>query len=145
MSQLSGKPKRFEYFEHPADIGLRIYGKNLPFLFENAVIALYDVIKPSVNPDSREYKEKIGLISDSIEELLISFLNEILFLAMKRHLIFQKFFININCSENENNLNCEMTGKQIFEMKREVKAVTYHRIRITRKSGYFVTDIVLDI
>lgn len=143
MSQLSGRPKRFEYFEHPADIGLRIYGKNLPSLFENAAIALYDVLKPSVNYESQQYREKITLSSQTIEELLVSFLNEILFLSTKRHLIFQKFFINIDCSEN--NLQCKMTGKQIFDIKREVKAVTYHRIRISRKAGYFVTDIVLDI
>ncbi len=145
MSQLYGRPKKFEYFEHPADIGLRVYGRDLPSLFENAAAGLYDVLGLSINYSSRDYRKKIRLSSRTIEELLVCFLNEILFLSVKSHLIFQKFSINIKCSKNKNKLECEMTGKQISEVNREVKAATYHKTGIVKTGEYYVTDIILDV
>jgi len=145
MSQLSGKPKKFEYLEHPADIGVRVYGKTLNDLFKNAALALYDVFEPSIDNYSKRYKRKIVLISGTIGDLLISFLNEILFLCVKSHLIFEKFFINISHSNDENKLECEMIGRKISAINREVKAATYHNAKVQRVDGYLYIDIIFDV
>ncbi|HID60274.1 MAG TPA: archease, partial [Hadesarchaea archaeon] len=36
--------KRFEWVEHPSDIGFRAYGKDLAEAFENAALALFEVM-----------------------------------------------------------------------------------------------------
>jgi len=143
---LSERQKTFEYIDHPADIGLRIYGKNLPSLFKNAAIAIYDVIGPSFsNKKQNIYRKQIVLTANSVEELLVSFLNEILFFAFGSHVIFQHFLIKIIKNNGETTLECDMAGKKFAHIKREVKAVTYHRVKIIKKDKYIVTDIIVDI
>jgi len=142
---LSGKQKIFEYIDHPADIMLRVYGETLSSLFINAAKGLYDVLKPRTKSGGSENRKTGVLKSSSKEELLVLFLNEILFLAIKDHLIFTDFLINIKCSRNQNRLKYNMTGKEIEMLEREVKAVTYHRLKIEKIGKFFQTEIIVDI
>lgn len=145
MWQSSGRQKKFEYIEHPADIALRVHGNNLPDLFKNAVTGVYDVLKPQRSESTALCKKEINVSANSIEGLLIVFLNEILYFALEKHLIFTEISINIECSGNENKLKCEMAGCNIDGVEREVKAVTYHNVKIKEKGTRLQTDIILDI
>ncbi|MGB9643142.1 MAG: archease [Candidatus Ratteibacteria bacterium] len=145
MSQSSGKQKKFEYLEHPADIAIKVYGRNLQELFENAALGLYDILSPKKKSDDSEYHREHTFSSDSEEGLLVSFLNELLFIALKEHLIFYKFLFNIDCSGKEKMLVCAMTGHKIEGIEREVKAVTYHRMKIRKVKNFLETEIIFDI
>ncbi|HOK80093.1 MAG TPA: archease [bacterium] len=145
MSQSSGKQKKFEYLEHPADIAIRVYGRNLEELFENAALGLYDILSPYGKTDGSEYQRNNTFYSDSKEELLVCFLNELLFIALREHLIFYKFLFNIDCSEKEKKLVCDMMGHKIEGVEREVKAVTYHRMKIRKVNNLLQTEVIFDI
>ena len=145
MSQSSGKQKKFEYIEHPADIAIRVYGRNLQELFENAAMGLYDILKPQKKIKEPQYQREKTFYSDSKEGLLVCFLNELLFIALKEHLIFYKYLFNIDCSEKENKLVCVTTGHRSEGVEREVKAVTYHRMEIKKVRNFLQTEIIFDI
>ncbi|MCX7705393.1 MAG: archease [bacterium] len=145
MSQLSGKQKKFKYIEHPADIAFRVYGKTLPSLFKNAVRAIYDILKPHKSFDGVRLSWEKEISSTSIEGLLVPFLNEILYLALERHLIFSKILIKIKRSAPENKLRYKMIGYKIDGVEREIKAVTYHNLKIKKRGGYYLTDVIVDI
>ncbi|MCM8763820.1 MAG: archease [Candidatus Omnitrophica bacterium] len=145
MSLLSGKPKKFEYIEHPADIALQVYGKTLSTLFINAAEGLYDILRPGCKVVDETFREKRKFFSNSLEDLLVLFLNEILFIAVKHHLIFTKFLINIKCAKKRSGLKCDMVGYRFGSMEREVKAVTYHKLKIEKIGDMFQTYIVFDI
>ena len=48
------KMKEFELIEHTADVGLRVYGKDLPDLFANAAKGLFSLITDSSPPEGQE-------------------------------------------------------------------------------------------
>ena len=69
--------KNYEYFEATADIGLKAYGKNINEAFENASIAMFNIITDTsdVNPEKEiEFElaseDNVSLLYDYLEELL---------------------------------------------------------------------------
>ncbi|MCM8828737.1 MAG: archease, partial [Candidatus Omnitrophica bacterium] len=114
-------------------------------LFVNAAEGLYDILKPGDKLEDITIKKKMDCFSGSIEGLLVLFLNNLLFLAMKHHLIFTKFLINIKCLKKVSNLKCDMVGCKFNLIEREVKAVTYHRLKIEKIGDLFQTYIIVDI
>ena len=73
----STQMKRYEQFPHTADIGIRVFGKDLKELFENAAFALFDTLadleglKPSI-------EETVKVAGDSPEGLLVAWLDELI-------------------------------------------------------------------
>ena len=77
--------KKFEFFDVTADIGFYAYGNNLNEAFENAGLALFNIISKTdnINPiTSKSFEitseDKVSLLYDFLEELL--FLHEIEFM-----------------------------------------------------------------
>ena len=71
--------KRYEFFDHTADIGLRAKGKDLKQLFINAAYGMFDIMADLDNVESK--KEIIfKLKAPNVEELFLSWLSELLFL-----------------------------------------------------------------
>ncbi|MEW6070047.1 MAG: archease, partial [Candidatus Thermoplasmatota archaeon] len=49
--------KKYSFIEHTADIAIRAYGKNLAECFENAAVAMFDIISDTKKVKSTgEYK-----------------------------------------------------------------------------------------
>ena len=72
----------FRFLEHPADIRFECFGKNPQELFESAAQALYAVALRS-HRDSVEDSRDISLHADGWEELLVRWLQELLYLDRK--------------------------------------------------------------
>ena len=79
--------KRYEEIPHTADIGVRVYGADLKELFKNAAFSMFDIIadlegiKGSVTVD-------VDLKADSPEELLVNWLDELLYNFYTKWIIF---------------------------------------------------------
>lgn len=82
--------KKFEVIEHTADMGIKAYGKDLSELFTNAAYGMASLITDldKVNP---KHIENITLKAENKEELLVSWLNEIIYLSASKGRIFSKF------------------------------------------------------
>ena len=46
--------KKYEFFDHTADLGLRVYGSSLAELFTNAGFALFDVLTDTARVAPRQ-------------------------------------------------------------------------------------------
>ena len=69
--------KNFEYFDVTADIGFKAYGENLNEAFENAGLAIFNIISDTndidaINEISFELtsEDEVSLLYDYLEELL---------------------------------------------------------------------------
>ncbi|MBP9531816.1 MAG: archease, partial [Syntrophaceae bacterium] len=52
--------KKYELFDHTADLGLEIYGRTKRELFANAALALFDVMIQDIEPPTkRGGKERV--------------------------------------------------------------------------------------
>lgn len=144
MKAKKGK-KRFEILDHTADIGLIVFGEDLKTLFENAGEAFFHLIT-----DLRRVREneerRIELKGESLERLMVDWLNELLYLHDVESLLFRKFEIE---AVGEEGLKAKVKGEPfqagIHVIKAGVKAVTHHQIQVKRESGGWRAQVILDL
>jgi SHS2 domain-containing protein len=137
--------KKYEQTDHTADIGLKIFGNSLPDLFANAAYALCDTLT-DISKVSPTTKQTFLLQRDTTEELLVEWMGNLLYTFETEDLLFSRFNI---ISINKNSLSAEAEGEffnsAVHTIKNEVKAVTYHKLKIEEKSGLWQAEVVLDI
>lgn len=141
------KSKKYESFEHTADLGLYIYGAGSQELFAAAAEALTAQLT-----DPRRIKpaeeRKIELEEKSPEELLRSWMTELLYLYTSEGWLCAKAAFE---SLTENSLAAVIRGEKADEARHEitgeVKAVTWHRLKIERlePEGILRATVVLDV
>ncbi len=87
---------------------------------------------------------KIEQKADNLEELLVNWLNELLSLSATKELIFSKFRIN---KIDKNTLQAVVIGEDIknYRVNTEVKAATYHELRIGQVEGGWQAEVIFDV
>ena len=137
--------KNYEIFEHTADIGLRIRGKDLKELFKSAGLSLFEI---SSRKQFTKNKNHTSLIvrqkADNLDELFINWLNELLSLSSAKGLIFHG--IKINKLENSC-LEAQIIGSDInnYKVNTEIKAATYHGLKIAQDKNGYIAEVILDV
>ena len=137
--------KRFETFDHTADVGIMIYGEDLKTLFENAGEAFFNIITDLERVIPRMWK-KIELGQENLECLMVDWLTELLFLHEVEGLLFKEFKVE---SIGDSGLKAMAGGEEFKEgfhiIKTQVKAVTYHQIEVRKDDGLWRARIILDL
>jgi SHS2 domain-containing protein len=139
--------RRFEPVSHTADLGLDVYGSSMPELFENAALGMFSLIT-----DASKLQEKL-LLSISIdaydkEELLVTFLNELLYYYATKRVLFKRFEI---ARLTDTHLDVSVSGEELadtsgYEIMHDVKSATYHDLKIAKTSaGAYKTRIIFDV
>ena len=145
----------YDYFDVTADIGFYAYGKSLEEAYENAGLAMFNVItdiKKVKKQESREFE----IVSEDLVSLLYDYLEELLFLQDTEFLFFSDFNINIEKIVDENSsslenykLTCSAYGEEInwdvHTHKSEVKAITFHKMCVKEEDGVFRLRTILDL
>ena len=126
-----------------SDVMFEAYGSNLKEIFENAALALFDIICKikAVKPIKMIY---IELSAENKEYLMFSWIQELIARVDLEEMFFSKFKI---IDVTETSLIAEIYGESITPKKGEilVKALTNHKYEFKKtKNGYKVTA-VLDI
>jgi len=128
--------KEFEIIEHTADVGIRAYGKSIEECFENAAKGMFAIITDNSQIEPVE-KREIELTSNSIENLLVDWLSELLFLNSAYNLVFGDFKVRIDEGKEQVSLHGEAIGEKYSREKHgygtEIKAVTYHMLKVKRE------------
>ncbi len=137
--------KPYEHIDHPADIGLRIYGSSLEELFRNAALGLFDTMVDPAAVRTPEQK-KIALSADTAEELLVSWLNELLFVFETEQRLFSVFDVRFTGpAALVATVHGEPFDEQRHERRSAVKAATYHNLGIRNEQGIWQAEVVLDV
>ena len=136
---------RYKTFDHTADLGIEVYGEDQNQLFSNAGFALFDLI---AGADIIEVKISLDLTVEemNLEDLMVNWLRELLYLHQSERYLFRDFIIH---EISEKLLRATLKGEKCdplrHELIREIKAVTYHQIKVAYEKGGWVSRIVLDI
>jgi len=127
--------KKFEVIDHTADMGIRAYGKDLAELFANAAYGMASLITDLEKVKTKDSKD-IALEAENREELLVSWLNEIIYLFASQSMLFSKFEVS---EINEKHLRAKIFGEEFdtarHQIETEFKAATYHRLKISKLRG----------
>lgn len=120
----------FHILEHPADVGIEAVGPTVKDAFKYAALGLISlIVEPSsVDPIEQRY---IKLGARDREQLLVKWLSEILYLCDAENFLVSDVSIEIISDEF---IEAIVTGDLIDErkhpLKLDVKAITYHQLRI---------------
>ena len=139
----------YKFIDHTADVAIEVSGSTYAELFIAALAGWKDsVIR--VSTKKRELKNKeIVLEEYSIEELLVSYLQELNYLFENKKLF----------PAGLNNIHIEKTDDRFLlrsvirfasvtsddEIKTEIKAVTFHQLDIKKVNDVYKTIMVFDI
>ena len=140
--------KRFEWVEHPSDIGFRAYGRDLAEAFENAALALFEVMVDTGKVDAREEAE-VELEAEDEKALLYDWLDRLIYLRDSDNKVFSKFSVKITENQGGFKLQARIWGETFDPGKHSdrtaVKAMTYHMMEITRSPEETYVQVVVDI
>jgi len=137
--------KRYEIIEHTADVGIKAYGKDLKELFKNAAYGMFNIVA-DIEGLKTSTAVKIKSEAANYEELLINWLDDLLYNFYTKDIIFSEFSID---ELDDKHINAEAKGRHIGDkksrLKTEIKAATFHELKIKEsKSGYEV-QIIFDV
>ncbi len=140
--------KKFEWVEHPSDIGFRAYGKDLAEAFENAALALFEVMVDTGKVESRE-DVKVELEAEDEGALIYDWLDRLLYFHDSRNLVMSKFKVIISKTKGGLKLEANVRGEPFDPAKHPertaVKAMTYHMMDIKQEKGRCSVQAVVDI
>jgi len=141
--------KKFKFIDHTADIAVEVYGETLEKLFENSAEAWLTSVLEEIPAERKEIKS-IELEANSIEELLVDFLNELNYLLLTKKWIYSSpKNLEIIQTKDSYQFKAAIYGEEFsnerYRLKEEIKAVTYHQMKIEKTENYFKTIIVFDI
>ncbi len=137
--------KRFEIVDHTADIAIKAYGNTLKELFENAALGMFNIIADLEGIKSSTEVD-IRVEAPDEEELLVEWLEELLYNFYTKNIIFSEFKI---AELTDTKLTARAKGRFIGEnknrLKAEIKAATRHEVKINKIDGKYETQIVFDV
>ncbi len=137
--------KRFQILPHTADLRLKVYGKDLPELFENAALGLAHVLKEGAEKKLKLARgaEKISTEGDGVETLLVSFLNQILSLSNINKKVYPKVKILYFSPQK---IEAQISGIPVSGFDEDIKAVSFHEVRIEKnEEDIFNATLVFDV
>jgi SHS2 domain-containing protein len=138
----------FELFEHKADVGIRGKGNSLEEAFAECGKALFSVMV-ELDKVKAEERVEVKVEADDKEQLLVNFLNELLYLKDVKEMVFKEFELRI-IEENgkwrlEGRALGEKINKEKHTIKGDVKAASFHQLKVSEEKGQFVVQCVVDV
>ena len=135
---------RFELFDHTADVGIVAYGSDLKEAYANVAYGMFSLIA-DLKEVHEEIQRDIDIQALDRESLVVDWLNELLYIFDVDQVIFSRFEIT---ALSQSKLRAKAYGEKIdtsrHQLKTEVKAATYHLLKVEEGNGFKI-QVILDI
>jgi len=141
--------KGFKVLDHTADIGINAYGTDTRELFNNAASGMFSLMV-DLNTVEENIEREVELSAEDEDEdeetLLVEWLNELIYIFDVEHVLFKRFEIDIL---SEDHLKAKCFGEKLeaerHNLKREIKAATYHMLKIAKIDRGYEATVIFDI
>ena len=135
----------YELIDHTADIGVRVNGGSLPELFEHAAFAMFDIML-DISGVQPAVEREFACRSDSIEDLLVEWLGNVLYVFDTERIVFSRFRVERLDGQF---LSARASGEHFdpgrHDLKTMIKAVTYHNLCVRQLSDGYEASVIFDI
>jgi SHS2 domain-containing protein len=137
--------RNYQYIEHTGDLGFKAYGRTREALFSHAAEAFFQAI---ISLETIQEKEKrlIEVEAAALDELMVGWLSELLFLFDTELLLLRRFEIT---DMKGRGIKAMVWGEVMdparHEIKTGIKAVTYHQLYVKKRGGIWEAQVILDI
>ena len=135
----------FRILEHPADMGLEVWGPELTDVFRQAALGLTSIIVDPASVGDRE-RRMVSLMGSDAENLLVRWLSEILYFYDGEGFLASDVEVK---SLHDSQLQATVMGERVdtgkHQFRMDVKAVTYHQLKIVFENDLWTARVFLDI
>lgn len=136
----------YETFDHTADLGLRIRAPDLGTLFAEAGMALTACLVENPDAVRHEVTFDLKLAADELEFLLFDWLKALLYRFDAEKTLFTHFEVKVS---GESGLVATACGERLdesrHELAHEVKAITYHGLKLVKDGDGWLAEVIVDI
>jgi len=135
----------YRRIDHTADLGIEIYGLSPAALFENAALALFDqIIDPAGVKGAR--KDHLTIHATDWPDLMVNWLRELLFFWNGKELLVKKAeILSITGTRLSARIVYDSYDPGQHTIINEIKAVTYHQIRVEEGPYGWKATVIFDV
>lgn len=135
----------YELFEHTADLGLRVVAPDLDTLFNEAAAGLFSMIVEDPSGDGAGRELDFAIPGRRRDLLLFDWLSELLYVFEVKRLLLGEFDVRVQ----EDGLRARARAWPLdfarHRLVHEVKAVTYHHLRVEATESGWLAELIVDI
>lgn len=135
----------FETFDHTADLGLRITAADEESLFVEAARALYSILVENADSLRAEQTVDLTIAGSDLDYLLFDWLSELLYRYEREKFLASEISVQRTAGGIAAQLKGEPADPSRHTLFREVKAITYHQLHVTRTATGWEAEVIVDI
>jgi len=135
----------FEIFEHTADLGLRVRAETREELCREAARGLFSVIVANLEDVRGLLVKTYRIEGEELDYLLFDWLNELLYTFETQKVLLSEFEVLLDEAGLQATARGEPMDPRRHRMEHEVKAITYHGLRVEQSDGQWLAEIIVDI
>jgi SHS2 domain-containing protein len=136
---------KFKIIDHPSDIGLEAYGKDLGQAFENAALGMFSVMY-----ELSEVREttsiELEVEAEDKGKLLVDWLSEIIYAIDVKKIIFRRCVVE---ELSKNDVRAKFYGEPVDLSRHRfyhyIKAATYSQLLVEEKEDGSKIWVIFDI
>lgn len=135
----------YEAFAHTADLGLRVRARDLDELFADAAAGLFSLVVNDVpsDPDATECRFEIE--GSRLDLLLLDWLNELLYVFDSERMVLGSFEVEVGSAGLRATARAKPLDPDRHGLLREVKAITYHGLKVEQDGKQWLAEVIVDI
>jgi SHS2 domain-containing protein len=135
----------YEFFEHTADLGLRVRAPDLDTLFVEAAQGLFATIVEDLACIQPSREVAIQVAAEETEYLLFDWLKALLYHFDTEHLLFSRFEAHVGPDGLQGKAWGEPLDRSRHALEHEVKAITYHSLHVEKTTDGWLAEVIVDI
>lgn len=136
--------RRWEHFEHGADIGVRGFGATVAEAFEAAALAVTAVVTDPSTVQARQTIE-FECRAANRELLFYEWINRIVYEMATRRMLFGEFHIELGAGA----LHARLSGEEIDRIRHapavEIKGATLTELKVAKSRDEWCAQCVVDV
>ena len=135
----------YELFEHTADLGLRVRAASLEELLAEAGRGFLAMLVANPEAVRPVQSRTIELAAEEPGYLLFDWLSELLFAFESEKLLLAEFDLQLSAGKLTATCRGEPMDTTRHQMEHEVKAITYHGLRVEPQGDQWSAELIVDI
>lgn len=138
-------PVGVRFFEHTADTGIEVRAPTLAGCFARAAAGMFACFTAPREREVPSVVVEIDAASDGLEELMVAWLEELLYHSEVRSLALHEFSVS---EVSERHVHGSAGGVEFDDAETTgpaVKAVTRHGLELAGQDGYWSARVIFDV
>jgi len=137
--------KKYEFINHTADVGIKVWGESLESLFENTAYSMFDILT-ELDKVKAKKSLRVEIEGKRIDELLVDWLRILLYKFNGEEYLLREFNIE---EISKKGLKAKVRGEKLnlsrHTLKTEIKAATYHGLQVKKTGQGWEAQVIFDV